>query len=419
MGCDVTGLARLKWLTALLVSGFLLIFEYLRHFVWPELLHTFPAYLTSLAIVFTFILLFNQAVYSLLDAMQRELRQQTNSLNTLIESSGNAIIGSDLDGKILLWNHGSELIYEWTKAEAIGRVLPMVPLHLREEAHRLLAQVLETGQPIFNYETQRLRRNGDLMPVMVTVSPIRDAGGQIVSFLGISTDMRERKRLEQELLAQRQEVAVLRERERLARELHDDLGQVFGYVNTQSQAVRELLARGQTDMADTFLKRLVQVAQDAHADIREYILSLQTNVSPERPIIPTLREYLQRFSQYSGIPAELTVADELINARFDPAVEAQLLRLVQEALTNVRKHAGARHVYVRFAPADGRAHIEITDDGHGFDPAQPLDEGQHFGQRIMRERAQEIGGTVEVHSVMGQGTKVMVSIPLPKAETIA
>jgi PAS domain S-box-containing protein len=408
----VTGLGRLKWLTAVVVSTFLLIFEYVRHFVWPELLHTIPVYLISLALVFTLILLFNQAVYSLLEKMQRDLMQQTNSLNTVIESSGNAIIGTDLKGKIILWSRGSELIYDWTKAEAIGQVLPMVPPHLRDDANQLIKRMLETGTTIYNYETQRQRKNGELIPVMVTFSPIRDAGGNIVSLLGISTDMRERKRLQQELLAQQQEVGVLRERERMAHELHDDLGQILGYVNTQSQAVRELLAHGQTTMADAALKRLVEVAQNAHGDIRTYILSLQTNVSPEQPFVPTVRAYLQQFSQHSGIQAELTVAEDLNGVQFDPVMEAQMLRIVQEALSNVRKHAGARHTQVHCALADGHVLIEVADDGQGFDPAQPPGEGQHFGQRIMRERAREIGGTIEVQSTVGQGTRVMLRVPL-------
>jgi signal transduction histidine kinase len=161
------------------------------------------------------------------------------------------------------------------------------------------------GETISNLETQRLRKDGAIIPVMVTGSPIRDADGKVVGTLGISTDLRERKRLEGELVTQQRTMAVLQERERLARELHDDLGQILAYVNTQSQAIHELLRQGQTDVADSLVKRLVQVAQDAHADVREYILSLQTNVSPEQRLVPTLRGYARRFSQNTGIVTEV------------------------------------------------------------------------------------------------------------------
>ncbi|MBI3734028.1 MAG: PAS domain S-box protein [Chloroflexi bacterium] len=196
-------LRQLKWLTAILVIAFLLVFEYLRHFIWPELLHAVPVYIVSLAFVFALILLFNQTVYGMLEKMQQSLVEQTTYLNTLIESSGNAIITSNLDGKILLWNRGAEQIYEWTRLEAIGQTLPMVPPELRDEARQLLARLVASGEPIYNYETQRLRKSGDRLPVMVTVSPIRDANGKAIALLGISTDMRERKRLEQEVLRQR------------------------------------------------------------------------------------------------------------------------------------------------------------------------------------------------------------------------
>lgn len=407
-------LHRLKWLVAILVISFLLVFEYLRHFVWPGLLHTMPAYLASLAVILAILLLFNQNVFRVLGKMQANLVQQTNYLNTLIENSGHAIITTDLQGKILSWNRGAEAIYGWTKEEAIGQVLLMVPPHLRDESRELIDILLRQREPLYNFETQRLRKTGELIPVMVTVSPMMDANGKVVRFLGISTDMRERKRLEQEVLRQQRALAVLQERERLARELHDSLGQILGYVNTQSQAVRELLAKNQTKMADTYLKRLVEVAQDAHADVREYILSLQTQPSREQKFIPALREYLQRFGQNSGVRTELIVPNQMDQLEFDPTVEAQLMRIVQEALTNVRKHARAQHVRVDFQLKDGLAQIQVADDGKGFDPTQPAEEGRHFGQRIMRERAEEIGGSVTVQSLAGAGTQVIVQAPLHK-----
>ncbi|MBI5052855.1 MAG: sensor histidine kinase, partial [Chloroflexi bacterium] len=221
-------------------------------------------------------------------------------------------------------------------------------------------------------------------------------------------------RLEQELLEQQRALSVLQERERLARELHDSLGQILGYVNTQSQAIRELLSQDQKDKADSYLKRLIEVAQDAHADIREYILSLQTQFSREHRFIPTLREYLQRFTQSSGVPSELIAPNEVERMEFDSSVEMQLLRIIQEALTNVRKHADAQQTQILFDVTESQVRVEIVDNGKGFDSAQlSVDDGQHFGQRIMRERAEEIGGIVEVQSAVNRGTRVLVKVPLP------
>ncbi|HBY95760.1 MAG TPA: hypothetical protein DEP84_17700 [Chloroflexi bacterium] len=347
--------------------------------------------------------------------LHSQVQHQASYLNALIESSGNAIITTDLEGRVLSWNRGAELIYGWGKDEAIGQIIPMVPDHLREEAYRWMDQLVQAGKPKYNIETVRSRKDGELIPVMVTVSPIRDTSVKVVSLLGISTDMRDKKRLEQELLRQQRALAVLEERERLARELHDSLGQILGYVNTQTQAARELLSRGQTAAVDTHLKRLAEVAQDAHADVREYILSLQTSAASEEGLLPALEGYLQRFSQNSGIQPELIVADELADVEFRPGVKTQVIRIVQEALTNVRKHASAEHVWITFAVTGHETRATIADDGCGFDPAHiAARDGRHFGLRIMRERAEEFGGSIQVLSKPHEGTKVIVAIPLRK-----
>lgn len=345
--------------------------------------------------------------------LHAQVQQRNSYLDALIESSANAIITTDLEGKILSWNQGSEEIYGWSKEEAIGHKLPMVPQHLMEEAYRWMTQVIRSGEPIYNIEVQRLRKDEELIPVMVTVSPIRDAGGRVIALLGISTDMSDRKRLEGELLRQQRALAVLKERERLARELHDSLGQILGYVNTQTLATRELLSKGRTAAADSHLKRLAEVAQDAHADVREYILSLQTSASMEQGLLPALEEYLKRFSRSNGIQAEAIGSDELAHIKLGPDVETQLMRIVQEALTNVRKHARAQHVRVSFKVNINQVEIAINDDGCGFDPARiSQQDGLHFGLRIMQERVAEIGGSTQVHSMPGQGTSVKVKVPL-------
>jgi signal transduction histidine kinase len=181
--------------------------------------------------------------------------------------------------------------------------------------------------------------------------------------------------------------------------------------------VRELLAQGQIAQADLHLARLAAVAQDAHADAREYILGVKVGGSPEQGFLPTLAQYLQRFGQGCGLHTELIVPQALGGITFEPAVEVQLLRIVQEALTNVRKHACARAVQVSFAVQGGQARIVVEDDGRGFDPALlPAGDGPTFGLHIMRERAEEAGGNLQVVSAPGQRTQVIVQVPLREGE---
>lgn len=113
------------------------------------------------------------------------------------------------------------------------------------------------------------------------------------------------------------------------------------------------------------------------------------------------------------LQTELIIADLLADVEFGPNVEAQLMRIVQEALTNVRKHARAQCVWITFEIGNGQAQVAIEDNGRGFDPAliSPVDE-RHFGLRIMRERAEEVGGSIQVRSKPDQGTRVAVKVPL-------
>ncbi len=177
-------------------------------------------------------------------------------------------------------------------------------------------------------------------------------------------------------------------------------------------------------MADAQLARLTAVAQDASADLREYVLNLKAVISPEGGFFLTVKQHLDQFQRNFGIHTEMAVAEMLTERAFDPVVEVQLLRIIQEALTNVRKHAAARRVQVSFAVQSDQAQVIIEDDGCGFDPTIP-DDGtqhairntQHFGLRIMRERAEAVGGSLEVHSAPDQGTKVMVQVPLRPSPT--
>jgi signal transduction histidine kinase len=162
---------------------------------------------------------------------------------------------------------------------------------------------------------------------------------------------------------------------------------------------------------------LVAVAQDAHADVREYILGARTDISADVGFLPALTQYLRRFSENYGIAVELSAPPELSDGAFEPMVEVQLLRIIQEALTNVRKHARARRVRIGLSVYDSRAEAIVQDDGAGFDSALlETAEGQKFGLRFMRERAEEVGGSVQIRSAPDEGTQVVICVPLRKDE---
>jgi signal transduction histidine kinase len=212
------------------------------------------------------------------------------------------------------------------------------------------------------------------------------------------------------------DVAIAEERERIAREMHDSLAQVLGYVMTKAQAVQELLKRDQPEKASAQVAQLNAAARDAYADVREGILALRTSVGSERGLLQALREYLERWEEQSGLESELQVRPDGERLEgLSPLAELQLLRIVQEALANVRKHAQAHRVDVCITAAPDSVETVIADDGRGFDPDSPARDGQapmpHFGLATMRERAESVGGTLRVQSKRDAGTQVIVRLP--------
>lgn len=213
------------------------------------------------------------------------------------------------------------------------------------------------------------------------------------------------------LFEQVQQLAVLEERDRIAREMHDGLAQILGYLNLRIRAAEEMLSRKDEAALKAELKHAVDVTQEAYADVREAILGLRTSITLEQDLLCTLREYLRKFQQHSGISAELLAECE-DSIALAPAAEVQLIRIIQEALTNVRKHACARHAWVRIRTNADRAEVAIGDDGCGFDVELTAAREGHFGLQTMKERAESVGGSLEVRTAPSRGTQVLVTLPL-------
>ncbi|MBI2166241.1 MAG: GAF domain-containing protein [Chloroflexi bacterium] len=220
------------------------------------------------------------------------------------------------------------------------------------------------------------------------------------------------------LYQQVQDVAVLRERERIAREMHDGMAQMLGFINTQTMAVRKLLSNGQQGDAQAELTRMEDVARDLYADVREGILGLRTAAHGQKGLIPALREYVERYTEAFGIPVEISTSPSAERFQLTPNAEIQLVRVVQEALTNVRKHSKATAVAISFDGNGERFEVVIQDNGLGFDLARlPSTGWPRFGLQTMRERAEAVGGTLLIETAPGHGTKVAVGLPASRQDT--
>lgn len=243
------------------------------------------------------------------------------------------------------------------------------------------------------------------------ILPLIDFRGFQLGQVILLFDITGLKRIQERLFEQERTRAALAEREKLAWELHDGLAQMVGFISVQARAVNELLETGKTQEAKACVKRLATVAGDLHFNVREMIADFSAVTLPNQDFYSILRQRLEQFSQEFGIDAKLVVADEVRRMTFEPMVPGQLLRIIQEALTNARKHASAQHLSVSFAPDTRYVQVVIADDGIGFDPVEFTDDSAKYGLRIMHARATMIGGHLQISSAPRLGTKVIVQIP--------
>jgi signal transduction histidine kinase len=224
-------------------------------------------------------------------------------------------------------------------------------------------------------------------------------------------------RLQAEALAREQDAltmnAVMQERERLSRELHDGVAQLVADLLLRLDTIKDLVETDRRHEAEAELERLHEVADEIYEDIGESIAGLRTNVA-ERGLIGALQDYVDQFEERHQIPSNFQ-ADEAADWLSPPAA-LQVFRFIQEALTNVRKHASARKVIVTLtSKRTDQLEIVIADDGQGFMPdRQKNGKARSLGMTSMRERIEALGGTFHVNSQPGSGTQVTAIIPIPR-----
>jgi len=218
-----------------------------------------------------------------------------------------------------------------------------------------------------------------------------------------------------QLTAKLGEMAVLEERFRLSREIHDGLAQSLSYLGLQGERVEKLVARSappEEVLAE--LGEMRRAIRASYVDARESIDGLRLAVDEPESLSQRLSEYVVDFSRQSGIEAVFQSHPNPVST--DSGVALQLLRIAQEALTNVRKHAGARCVELALVASDAELELTVADDGKGFATAEEREhrEREHraHGLSSMRERAASLGGALTVATRPGQGTRIVVTVPV-------
>jgi signal transduction histidine kinase len=240
----------------------------------------------------------------------------------------------------------------------------------------------------------------------------------VLSYIFVETLFRVIRKLQAEGLAREQDIqtmnAVMQERERLSRELHDGVAQLVADLLLRLDTIKELVESNRQHEAEKELERLHGVADEIYVDLGESITGLRTNVT-ERGLVRAVQDYMDQFEERHQIPTSLR-ADDAAD-QLSPPVALQIFRFIQEALTNVRKHARAREATVTLTSnGPNQLRVVITDDGQGFTPdSQRNGKARPLGLTSMRERIEALNGTFHVNSQPGSGTQVTATIPIPRA----
>lgn len=291
-----------------------------------------------------------------------------------------------------------------TETGALGEPLCVTP----EEAGRCRAAVCGARADVV---TVPLRGAGgtELGRLRVVRATARPLDTQEVTLLRTFADLSVVALTHARMLEGERHGAILAERDRLAREMHDGLAQALGVTHLRLHSLRAHPTVAEASEVHGELADLAGICHEAYRDVREAILGLRETSRSDRTLVDGLRGYVDAFGRRSGIDASVeTEHDDVV---LPPQTEVQVLRVIQESLTNVRKHAGASRVAVRVTARAGDVEFVVEDDGRGFDPRVLGCDRERFGLTSMRERAELVRGRLDVASRVGGGTRVSLTVP--------
>jgi PAS domain S-box-containing protein len=342
-----------------------------------------------------------------LDRSRAQVRESEAKYRYLVENSPDVVFSADATATITYLSETSEALLGWRPDELIGK--PFFTIIHPESADFMRRQY---GASLGLPESRELRyrlvlkhRDGSRVPVEMVGRTIVENGAYAGSH-GSVRDTRERDRLERDLQRQAADLAAGEERAHLARELHDSVTQALFSMTLMTRSIEVLLARDPSLVADR-LATLRDLQRDALAEMRALIFELRPASLEHDGLLAAIRTHAAAVQARTGLP--VTVESDGAERLAEP-VETALFRIVQEALHNVVKHAGAHNVRVILRQRPGVVRLAVHDDGAGFDPAKVS--GDHLGLAGMRARAEKLGGRLEVHSELGHGTEIRAELPI-------
>lgn len=215
--------------------------------------------------------------------------------------------------------------------------------------------------------------------------------------------------LNKKLQEEREEKATLNERDRIARELHDSVSQALFFMNIKAKEIEDSLNQQRQPFEE--VRDLRKAIKITDADVRQHIFNLQIASQTDVDFVTVIESYINHFQEQSGIQMEFNVEGDF-NERIDNRIKNQLIRIFQEILWNIRKHAEAARVRVQLTEENNQLLMVIQDSGKGFNVKELKEKESSFGLKIIEERVQAIGAELNIRSDLGKGTTVSIRLAL-------
>lgn len=341
------------------------------------------------------------------------LRESEERYRELFENARDAIYVHDLQGNYVRINHAAERLSGFSREEIIGHNFTefVAPDHIRHVRDSFCSKLATEGET--TYEVDVIAKDGRRVPIEVSSRAIYE-NGVLVGVQGMARDITERKMAQDTLqMFSRQLIEAQEdERRRIARELHDQIGQVLTAVKMSLHAVQQIC---NTSEAGSYVKDNIEAVDEALRLVRDLSVDLRPPLLDDLGLITALEWYVDRYVKRTGLQVDLRI--ELPNQaeRFSRELETACFRISQEALTNIVRHANANQILIQLAKNKNVLVLSIKDDGVGFDLERlqkRTPRAVTLGLVSMQERAHAAGGTVEIVSESLKGTEVRFRLPL-------
>jgi PAS domain S-box-containing protein len=387
-----------------------------------------------------------------IDATSQKLAEQTSLLAAIVDSSDDAIVSKNLNGIITSWNKAAERLFGHSASEAIGQHITLIIPREHRDDETMILERLKGGERVDHFETVRVRKDGTMLDVSLTISPVNDGTGRIVGASKVARDITEKKRTERalresqerlhtlaqglenqvrirtqeleqrnaEILQQSEQLRGLsnrlvktqdEERRRISRELHDSAGQILTALGLNLSNISELARQNLS--VDTAVADSHALIQQLNKEIRTLSYLLHPPLLDENGLSEAIHWYVQGLMERSDLKIELAISQDV--GRLPAEMELSLFRIVQECLTNIHRHADTKTATIRLFRTAGGVSLEIQDAGKGISAEKLAGiQAQRSGVGItgMRERVRHFGGTMDIHS-NGSGAKILVKLPVP------